>query len=234
MQRVCAALFLLFLVSTFNARAAPAQSSPRAGRQEIYRVRFIKASLGVAAQLGDRLKLQPPEARHYLVLRHQVGDSWDYAVIENLGTEVTLNAADSRRRAESHKLEEWQEEAVLSGPPWPEFARAMGIDQLTARTADSIYNISVYHAALGHRRQLEEMLSAPPQEGNTSAGNVLLDRMEGGSWDYVDVVRYNSWHDFGANGSNGAAQLRKGGSGWSQVRDHANLHRDTLADRIAP
>jgi hypothetical protein len=234
MQPVCAALYLLFLVSTFNAHAASAQSSLRAGRPEIYRVRFIKAALGVATQLGDRLKLQPPEVRHYLVLRHQVGDSWDYAVIENLGTEVTLNAADAPHPAESHELKEWQEEAVLSGPPWPEFARAMGIDQLIARTAGSIYNISVYHAALGHRRQLEEMLSAPPQEGNTAAGNVLLDRMEGGSWDYVDVVRYNSWQDFGTNGSNGAAQLRKGGGGWSQVRDHANLHRDTLADRIAP
>src|SRR5580658_9273085 len=109
MQPVCAALYLLFLVSTFNAHAASAQSSQRAGRPEIYRVRFIKAALGVATQLGDRLKLQPPEVRHYLVLRHQVGDSWDYAVIENLGTEVTLNAADAPHPAESHELKEWQE-----------------------------------------------------------------------------------------------------------------------------
>ena len=34
---------------------------------------------------------------HYIVLRHQDGEDWDYAVIEHLGTKASVDAAGNPR-----------------------------------------------------------------------------------------------------------------------------------------
>jgi hypothetical protein len=78
------------------------------------------------------------------------------------------------------------------------------------------------------------MLSEPPASGDTSAGSVLLQHLEGGPWTYLSIARYNSWQDFGTNESNSVAETAKGTGGWFALREHVSFHTDTICDRIAP
>ena len=112
----------------------------------------------------------------------------------------------------------------------------MGIDGGSAsKTSGSVYSVSYYRPAAGHREQLEKMLSeAPTGPTNTTAGNVLMQHLEGGPWTFLAIARYNSWDDF-ANGEKASvAQTTKKDSPWSRMRDHTDYHTDTLTDRIAP
>ena len=92
-----------FLPVTFThaqTSPRPAGANPvvtRAGkRTEVYHVHFTKAALGKAAQLGDWLKTPDshnPMPDHFVVLRHQEGDAWDYVVITHLGPKASVEAA---------------------------------------------------------------------------------------------------------------------------------------------
>ena len=125
---------------------------------------------------------------HYLALRHQDGDTWDYAVIQHLGTKISLDAAGKPAPPTARDLSDWHGDTFVSGPPWPAFAQAMGIDdQSTAKTAASVYVVSAYRAAPGHRDQLESLLKEPNPRGGTPAGDVLLQHLEGGPWQYLTV-----------------------------------------------
>src|SRR6266446_9700354 len=139
----------------------------RAGkRTDVYHVHFTKAALGKAVQLGDWLKTPDPKAPmagHFLVLRHQDGDAWDYVVIEHLGTKATVEAAGTAVPQDKRDLSEWHNDTFVNGPSWEEFTRAMGIDGgSAAKTSGSVYVVSVYRAALGHRELLEKFLSEVP------------------------------------------------------------------------
>ena len=61
-------------------------------------------------------------------------------------------------------LNAWHGDTFVNGPAWPEFSKAMGIEEeAAAKTAGSVYVVSVYRAAPGHRDQLQKALSqAPP------------------------------------------------------------------------
>jgi hypothetical protein len=61
-----------------------------------------------------------------------------------------------------------------------------------------------------------------------------MQHLEGGAWNYLTIVRYNSWQEFATNDSNNVAQSAKGQGGWFQLRDHISFHNDTLTDRVAP
>jgi hypothetical protein len=153
---------LLLVVSLFVARISEAQPARPAARTDVYHVHFAKAALGKAAQLGDYLRTPDPKAPmpgHFLVLRHQDGESWDYAVIEHLGTQATVRAAGNAPPAAARDLSEWHTDTFVNGPSWAEFTRAMGIaGQAAAGTTGSVYVVSVYRAAPGHRDQLEKLL----------------------------------------------------------------------------
>jgi hypothetical protein len=235
MRITCTLLFVTLSAS----QIVPAQNNPRAAsgaRTDVYHVLFAKAALGKAAQEADFLKTQSanaPMKGHYVVLRHQDGEDWDYVVIEHLGTKATVDPGAPPPPPTARDLGAYHNDTFVSGPPWADFARSTGIDQ-AARTAGSVYVVSVYRTAPGHRDQLEKVLLAPPDKGDTSAGNVLLQHLEGGPWQYLAIVRYNSWQEFATNESNSRAQTMKGSGPWFQLRDHAAFHNDTLADRIAP
>ena len=128
----------------------------------------------------------------------------------------------------------WHNDSFVSGPAWPEFTRAMGIDKDAAKTANSVYSVSIYRAVPGHRDQLEKALSGPTAPGAASGGTVLLQHLEGGPWQYLSITRYNSWQDFGTGEAQSVADTRKGSGGWFDIREHASYHNDTLTDRIAP
>jgi hypothetical protein len=212
----------------------------RAGkRTDVYHVHFTKAALGKAVQLGDWLKTPDPKAPmpgHFLVLRHQDGDAWDYVVIEHLGTKATVEAAGTAVPQDKRDLSEWHNDTFVNGPSWEEFTRAMGIDGgSAAKTSGSVYVVSVYRPAPGHRGDLEKMLSEPPSRpADTSSGNVLMQHLEGGPWTFLTIARYNSWEDFATNEKNNVAQTGKKEGGWLRLRDHTAFHNDTLTDRIAP
>ena len=111
----------------------------------------------------------------------------------------------------------------------------MGIDgDSKTKSAGSVYVVSVYRPAPGHRDGLEKMLSEAPQPRDTSAGNVLMQHLEGAAWTFLTIARYNSWEDFAKGEKNSAAQTSKKDSGWVSLRDHAAYHTDTITDRLAP
>ncbi len=61
----------------------------------------------------------------------------------------------------------------------------MGIGE-NDKKSGAVYVLSVYRPTVGHREQLEKMLSQGPGQGDTSAGNVLLQHLEGGPWTLLD------------------------------------------------
>ncbi len=232
MKSICRLLLALLLFGSIAA----AQSTPPA-RTDVYHVHFAKAALGKGAELGEYLKTADPNvpmSAHHIVLRHQDGEDWDYVVIQHLGTKTTVEAAGTAVPAAMRDLSAWHNDTFVNGPSWSEFSKALGIDEGSpTKTAGSVYVVSVYRAAPGHREQLEKSLnqSAP---GDTASGNVLMQHLEGGPWQFLTVVRYNSWQDFASSEKNNVADTLKPGGGWLAVREHSSYHNDTLTDRIAP
>ncbi len=245
---VVAVTLLCFLPVTFvhgqgTSKTSPAaKSAAPAGmgkRPDVYHVHFTKAALGKAAQLGDWLKTPDqtnPMPDHFIVLRHQDGDAWDYVVITHLGPKATVEAAGTAVPADKRNLSEWHTDTFVNGPSWEEFAKAMGIDaDSKSNTAGSVYSVSYYRPAPGHREQLEKILGELPNASNdTTAGNVLMQHLEGANWTFLAIARYNSWDDFAKGEKTSVANTSKKDSPWSRLRDHTDFHTDTLTDRIAP
>jgi hypothetical protein len=202
---------------------------------DIYHVNFSKAALGKASALASSLKTPDPKAPmpgHILVLRHLDGDSWDYATIEHLGTKATVDLSTPPPPPALRDLRAWHNDTFVSGPPWAEFVKAMGVG--TSNTANSIYVVDVQRAAPGHREQLEALLRQRPATNSKVAGSVVLTHLEGGNWNFVAIDRYNSWQDLAASESNDRAAMLKGQGGWFDIRNHSDFHADTFADRITP
>jgi hypothetical protein len=222
--------------ATTEKSAAPAGAGKRT---DVYHVHFTKAALGKGAQLGDWLKTPDPKAPmpgHFVVLRHQDGDAWDYVAIEHIGTKASVEAAGTAVPSDKRDVSDWHNDTFVNGPSWEEFTRAMGIDgDSAAKTSGSVYVVSVYRPAPGHREGAEKMLSeGPSRPTDTSAGNVLMQHLEGSPWTFLTIARYNSWEDYATNEKNSVAQTAKKEGGWFRLRDHIDFHNDTLTDRIAP
>lgn len=238
MKTICCFVAGFLCVSLAAAQNPPASAQPTA-RTDVYHVHVTKAALGKAAALADYLKTTNPNAPmpgHRLVLRHQDGEDWDYVVIEHLGSKATVDAKGNPPPASARDLSAWHEDTFVNGPSWSEFTRATGIGEGSAtKTAGSVYVVSMYRAAPGHRDALEKMLSGPPGgAGATAAGEVLMTHLEGAPWTFLSVTRYNSWQDFATNESNSVTQTEKNQGGWFELRDHTSYHNDTLTTRIAP
>lgn len=223
--------------SAASANTSATTSSP-AARTDVYHVHFVKAAAGKAAQLAQELKKPDPKAPmpgHSIVLRHQDGDSWDYAVIEHLGTKATVEAAGNPPPPGTRDLRDWHNDTFVNGPSWADFTKALGLGDDSSKSAGSVYAVSVYRPIAGHDDQLEKELSAPPvRPADTSAGNVLMQHLEGGPWRFLTIVRYASWADFATNETNSVAQSNKNEGGWFSLREHTSFHNDTLANRISP
>jgi hypothetical protein len=232
MKSICTLLLAVF--SFFSIGVA--QTAPPA-RTDVYHVNFSKAALGKAAALGEALKSGIPNSPmpgHFILLRHQDGAEWDYVTISHLGTSTTLTAAGTPPPATLSDLSDWHGDTYVNGPSWAEFSREMGMGDQAAKTAGSVYVVSVYRAAPGHRAELEKTLSAPAGRRATASGNILMMHLEGGAWQYLTIARYNSWADFATNETNAVQDMSKGKGGWYDLRDHVAFHTDTLTDRMAP
>src|SRR5215475_11922580 len=179
---IAVTLLSLLPVTLLQAQGAPKaaageKSTAPAGagkRTDVYHVHFAKAALGKAAQLGDWLKTPDPSnpmPDHFVVLRHQDGDAWDYVVITHLGPKATVEAAGTAVPADKRDLSAWHTDTFVNGPSWEEFSRATGIDaDSKSKSAGSVYSVSYYRPAPGHREQLEKMLGElSSASGDTTA-----------------------------------------------------------------
>ncbi len=248
--RIVAAAASLALVGTGVAQAQISPSPTASGasatsassstaRTDVYHVYFGKAAAGKAAQMLEFLKTQDPKAPmpgHLLILRHQEGDAWDYVAIEHLGTNATVDATPFQVPAGMRDVTEWHNDTFVNGPPWDEFSRAMGLGSDAAKSAGSVYVVSVHRAVPGRRDDLEKFLGqAPDRSVDTSAGNVLMQHLDGGPWNFLALSRYNSWQDFAKNEMNTVAQAMKStDAGWFRLRENSAYHTDTVACRVAP
>jgi hypothetical protein len=209
---------------------AAAQTQPATtGQTDLYHVHFTKAAPGQAAALGKALIVPDPKAPmpdHFVVLRHQEGDDWDYAVIQHLGPKATVEAAGTPPNA-ARDLRAWHNDTFVSGPSWAEFSKIVGSGGGTP-----VFTVGIHRTLPGHRDDLQKALSAPgPTSSKVQTGNVLLQHVEGGDWTFLAITRYNSWQDFAADR---AAASESDQAGWNDVRQHSSFHRDTIADRIFP
>ena len=211
-----------------------AQPAP-AGGSDVYHVHFTKAVPGQAAALGKAL-MQPdtasPMPDHFVVLRHQEGDDWDYAVIQHLGSKATV-AGGPPAPNPARDLRAWHSDTFVSGPSWAEFTRQMGIGG--SGSASAVYTVGVHRPVPGHRDQLEKALNQPASAtSKIQTGNVFLQHVEGSDWTFMTITRHNSWQDFAADRVEAAASAASTPGGWSDIRQHSAFHRDTIADRIFP
>ena len=58
--------------------------------------------------------------------------------------------------------------------------------------------------------------------------------MEGAPWNFLGIVRYESWDKYAQGEKNTIASSNKDQGGWFELRKHCLLHHDTLTDRILP
>jgi hypothetical protein len=245
MQKLIRLIICTFLsfacAAALQAQSSPAAKSANADASkatDVYHVFFGYAAPGKAAELADFMKEPDPKAPqpgHTIIFRHQDGDAWDYCAIEHLGTKATVEIPANAMTSAQRALMARHDDTFVSGPSWAEFSKELGIDSNASKTAGSVYTVSVYRAAPGHREDLGKMLSeAPNRNIDTSAGAVLMTHLEGGAWNYLAVVRYDSWEKFAQNEKNSIAQTNKKEGGWFQLREHVSFHNDTLTDRILP
>ena len=218
------------------ATAASPQNAPApAAATDVYHVHFTKAAPGQAAALGKSLMVPDktsPMPEHFVVLRHQEGDDWDYAVIQHLGAKAEVTATAPPPPDAERALSAWHSDTFVSGPSWAEFSKQMSIGG-SADAAGLLYVIGVHRAVPGHREQLLQSLTAPAAASKVQTGNVLLQHLEGGEWTFATITTYRSWQDLASDRA-AAASAGDAAGGWADIRQHSAFHRDTLADRVYP
>ncbi|HVH55841.1 MAG TPA: hypothetical protein VM791_06285 [Vicinamibacterales bacterium] len=228
---------VVVLSAIVGAVAASPQSQPPATTgTDVYHVHFTKAAPGQATALGDALMVPDktaPMPDHFVVLRHQEGDDWDYAVIEHLGAKPVVSAAPIPANP-AWDLSAWHMDTFTNGPSWTDFTAQMGIGG-SGNAANMIYIVGVQRTVPGHRDQLEKALRAPgAADAKIQTGNVVLQHLEGSDWTFLTLTRYNSWQDLATERAAAASQPATVAGGWAEVRQHSAFHRDTIADRIYP
>ena len=215
--------------------AATTASAQNTAATDVYHVHFTKAAPGQAAALAKSLMVPDktsPMPEHFVVLRHQEGDDWDFVVIQHLGakTEVTATApppsdspAGTVRVAQRYVRERTFVGRVLEGD----------VDWRIGQRGRS--GVCRGRAARRPRssRAAPEIAERPGPSSKIQTGNVLLQHLEGGEWTFATLTRYNSWQDFATERAAAAAAGDSAG-GWADIRQHSAFHRDTIADRIYP
>ena len=174
---------LVVISGVVAATAASPQNQPGTAGSgaDVYHVHFTKAAPGQAVALGKALMVPDKSAsmpEHFVVLRHQEGDDWDYAVIQHLGQKADVTAAPAAPDA-ARDLRVWHNDTFVSGPSWGEFTRQMGIGGST-NAANLVYVVGVHRAVPGHREQLEKALNAPgPPSSKIQTGSVSCSTSKG-------------------------------------------------------
>lgn len=223
---------LVMCVGTVAATTTSAQTAPAAGT-DIYHVHFAKAAPGQAAAQAKSL-MTPDGTRampdHFVVLRHQEGDDWDFVVIQHMGAKAEV-AATPPPPAGTQALAAWHSDTFVTGPSWGEFTKQMGIGG-SAGASSQVYVVGVQRAVPGHRAELLAALNDAGAPSKVQSGSVTLHHLEGGEWNFLTITRYDSWQDFATDRAAAAGAGVEGG--WATIRQHSAFHRDTIADRLYP
>src|ERR671921_1789805 len=95
MKAVLASLLMSIVVVATTASAQTPPAAATAAGTDVYHFMFTKAAPGQAAELAKVL-MTPDKSTampdHFVVLRHQEGDDWDYVVIQHLGAKAEVVA----------------------------------------------------------------------------------------------------------------------------------------------
>jgi hypothetical protein len=132
---------------------------------------------------------------------------------------------------------DWHDDTFVNGPAWADFAKAMDLDESSAKpkSNDSVYVVSVYRPVVGQDDALEKFLSEPPAaSGDLAAGFVLLQHLEGGAWRFLTVSRYKNYQDYATSEATAVAQAGKASGGWFRLRELTAMHNDTVAVHLTP
>jgi hypothetical protein len=238
---ICTSVALAAVAHGQTSAASPAGGTAVAGgtnesRTDIYHVHVAHAAPGKAAELGESYKSPGPSPApdHTVVFRHQYGDSWDYVVIAHYGSKFTVEATRQQIPSSQRALSDSHTDTICSGPSWAEFSRAMGLDD-PKKTTGAVYVVSFYRAVAGQRDAAEKALAQPSDPKTDKAvGTALFQHLEGASWNFAGVVRYNSWQDLATSEANSVPTTSQKNSPWSQMRENVASHTDTLCDRLSP
>jgi len=217
--------FALAFCSALALSQAQAQAPAAA---DVYHVLFAKAAPGQAAALAKELQEQDakdPMASHYLLLRHQSGDDWDYCLIQHLGTKASVDVTNANPNAPPTMA--WHTDTFVAGPSWSDVTRAML--PTDAKAASSAYVVAVLQSVPGHRSQLDSLVRQINTNAKVPVSSLVFTHLEGGPWQFLTVDRYNSWQDLATDRAPAAND-----AGWLQVLEYVASHRDTIADRIVP
>jgi hypothetical protein len=215
---------LRLVVVTLVLAAAVAVAQAQTPPTDIYHVMFVKALPGQAAALAKQLQEQDskdPMAGHYLLLRHQEGDDWDYCLIQHVGKQATVTITAPPPPGAT-PTQAWHIDTFAAGPSWGELSKLM------TGPAGSVYVVSTHRAAPGHRPQLLAALGQRDSGAKVPLSSAILTHLEGGNWIFLTLDRYNSWQDLAADRASAASAEK----GWFEIRQHSASHLDTIADRV--
>ena len=222
------------LAGTVLAQAPPPQPAAAAQAVELYHLHFAKAAAGKLPALIDAYKHGPAPDKgdpqvDPIILRHREGGEWDLAVITPLGQDHTLRTdvpLPSEVQAFNQRvapITDWHADSFVVGPPWDAVRPAL-VPSSGAQSA--VYIVSDYRSLPGHRPQLRQTLDALAKDA--AGRSVLFSHAEGGPWNFVDVVRYDSWADLGQQGAPPGRPAPQPEAGL-QLREHMAVHHDTVA-----
>ena len=238
MSRSVAAFTALGAMLAIPTLAQPPSPSAVAPPQELYHLHFAKAAAGKLAELTEANKGGPapdkgdPQVAP-IILRHREGGEWDLFVITPLGkehtmrTDVPLPQDVQQFNQRVNPLTDWHSDSFVVGPTWDVVQKAL---MPSAGAQSTVYTVSDYRAVPGHRPQLRQTLDALAQQA--PGRGVLFAHAEGGPWNFIDVVRYDSWGDLGRQATQPAPAASQPDPGL-QLREHMAVHHDTVATYVA-
>ena len=243
MKATITVCILVLALAVVPAGAQQAAAPSAAGAfSDVYHVHFVKAVPGKSQELRSSLtqpSVETPMPTHVLLLLHREGDDWDFASVAHEGATYTVKATD-QRTGPARELRERHNDTIVTGPSWPDFAKAMGLTgpEAGAQTSDkAVYIISTYRGLPGHREQLYKTLQKIDRASRKPGSSVILRHAEGSEWDYAVITRYDSWHELAVDQTDSQAEQRERQAGFTQnpgleLREHMVSHHDTIAERF--
>jgi len=241
-------VFISGLAALGSANAAPsAQGSGAAAAQQpaaaaganshIYRVSVFRAAPGKVRDLEKLLTSPAPSpgsgtADFAVVFRHREGSEWDFLTVEHMGEQTSIDLRSGPAPQPDSPFSQavsWHGDTYAAGPSLDEFRRALNLQTGQAGSRAGVYVVADYMAAAGHRGQLQQVLK--DIAADTPNRTVTLSHVEGAPWNFLSIVRYDSWQQYAqeeeaatAQGAKDAARDRG-----LALREHMSLHHDTLA-----
>jgi hypothetical protein len=246
---VCFALSSLLAVPSVSLAGAPQAAAPNAaagqaapaqragGNTHIYRVSMFRAAPGRTADLEKLLTTPAPApgsgaGDFAVVFRHRQGNEWDFMTVEHMGEQTTIDLRSGPPAQPDSPLSQsaaWHTDTYAAGPPLDEFRKALGLDGGSAQGGTAkpgAYIVGDYMAASGHRGQLQQVLKDIAAE--TPGRAVTLSHVEGAPWNFLNIVRYDSWQQFAQEEEATSAGKTGAPDRGFALREHMALHHDTL------